>query len=243
MQMEENKMRKYILTVCVLALAAAPVVALDTYQFVIDPAKSSIAVAVGLNTPATSPLVGTYSLKLDTPSGTFNTRNWSVLAEMDTVNATNTAAMAVSPGLGVVYSIDIGDFGIVDFNQDKGAIPSTTLVADAANVYKGTISTGVHKNILTSLNGAPKSLDTGWQMFPDPGVPVSQYNAPFTIRVSDADWLGVAGTGQLESQIQGVAYKGGIIYTVNICGRVVPEPATLGLLLGLAGLSLLRRRR
>lgn len=236
-------MLKSMIAICALALVAAPVVALDTYEFVIDPAKSSIAVALGLNPPTTSPLVGTYSLKLGTPSGAFNTRNWSVAAELDTVNATNTAGLSLTiPG--ATYTIGVGDFGIIDFNQNKGAIPSTTLAADPMilNAYTGTISTDVHKNIWMSMNGGTPELDSGWQMFPDPGAPVSAYNSPFVIRVSDADWLGVTGAGDLESQIQGVAYKGGIIYTVNIYGRVVPEPATLGLL-GLAGLVVLRRRK
>ena len=233
-------MLKSTLTILALALVAAPVVALDTHQFTIDPAKSYVAVALGLNPPTISPLVGTYSLKLGTPTGAVNTRDWSVAAELDTVNASNTALLSLTiPG--ATYTIDPGNFGIIDFNQNKAAIPSTTLAVEAANVFKGTISTDVHKNIWMSLNGGTPTLDNGWQMFPDPGAPVSQFNSPFTIRVSDADWLGVAGTGNLESQIQGVAYKSGIIYTVNIVGRT-PEPATLGLL-ALGALGLLRRRR
>ena len=220
------------------AMLAVPTAALaGNYNFVIDPAKSSITLTQFAGS-GSSPLSGTYSLNLGDPSGLYNTRNWNVSAALDTISTVNTQGISmtvVGPGP-TFYALGVaaGGFGLTDWNQNKLAIPSTTL-ANGPNISDGAISTDAHKNISYTINGAPQPADTAWVTMDAPG---------WSIQVSDYDHLAVAGTGDVESHIHAQVLGGlSILYTVDLWGRgQVPEPGTLGLL-GAAGLALLRRRR
>ena len=230
-----NRSKTTAASVLLLTLASATQAAIQS--FAIDPAKSSITISQFVGA-GSSPLAGTFSLDLGAPTGAFPHQAWNVPTSFDTISASNTSPISVTiaaPGpLLYTLGVGVGGFGLTDWNQNKLAIPSTTL-ANGPDISSGVLTTDVHKNINYTLalppNPAiPQTPDTGW------------VSMPWDIQVSDADWLTVAGTGDTEAHLHGsVLGNFSITYTIDLWGRSVPEPATLGLL-GAGVLACLRRR-
>ncbi len=230
-----------------VALLVAPAAAADQYDFTLDQAKSSITITLpaGLGS-ANSPLSGTYSMKMDPPSGAYNTRNWNVLTSLNTIAATNTSTMTLMvPAQNIYVQVLPGGFQAMDWNMNKAAIPSTTL-AGGPNISSGAIGTAPFPlpsdgtEILLSIF----NQFTGTYITKN-GASGEWFKMNWSIQVSDDNWLGVAGTGDVESHVLATYIDGnGIRYDTNLYGRgaLVPEPATMGLL-ALGGLALLRRRR
>ncbi|GMV96084.1 MAG: PEP-CTERM sorting domain-containing protein [Phycisphaerae bacterium] len=215
-------MKKWFAATAMVAMLAAPALA-ATHVFTLDSSPGKSRIMITGTTSTSSPMAGSITLNLGDPSGSFNTRDWDVPMSFETLTARNTQAMSFLIGFALV-TVDVDKFGLVDFNQDKGAIPSTVL-AGGPNISTGVLATGVKKDILSNLGP-----DTGWE---------SGFN--WNIEVADADHLGVAGTGDLETHVSGTVVRSGVTYELHLYGRT-PEPATLSLL-GLGGLLGLRRRR
>ncbi len=220
--------------VTLIGALVVPAAAADKYQFTLDASKSTITIQLpafmGGGSTA-SPLVGTYSMMLDPPSG-----SWNVAASLDTVSATNTGQLSLSAPSYNIYVVSYpGDFKAMDWNQNKAAIPSTTLSGGPNISSSSSLSTAILVSIFNELNQAYVTANGAageWDLM------------NWNIAVSDADWIGVAGAGQVESHVRGSYMdKNYITYVADLYGRgdIVPEPATLGLL-ALSSLALLRRR-
>jgi len=244
-------MSKFCAVAGLVAVMIVPAVAADQYNFTLDESKSKVTITLPAGLGSTSsPLSGTYSLKLDPPSGTYNTRNWNVLTSLNTINATNTSTMTLMvnspPAPEPIYvRVDPGDFDAMDWNMNKAAIPSTTL-AGGPNISSGAIGTSTFPNppdgteILVSIyNQLTMSYIT------NNGAAGEWIMMNWGIQVSDDDWLSVAGTGDVESHVSAIFIDTdtfNIVYDVQLYGRgTIPEPATMSLL-ALGGLALLRRR-
>jgi len=218
-----------------VSILVAPAAATEMHSFTIDPAKSTFTASVvvfGITFSGGGPVAGTYSMMLEPPSGIYPTRNWNVTASLDTISATNTTQIHfVVPTFADVL-LNPGDFNAMDFNMTKGAIPSTVL-SGGPNISSGTLSTEILVSVYDQ-NMPGYVTDNGAAGEWDP--------MNWNIQVSDADYLGVAGVGDVESHLSAVyTAPNGITYTTELYGRLVPEPATMGLL-ALGGLALLRRR-
>lgn len=231
-------MSRFYAVAGLVVVLAVPAVAANQYDFTLDQAKSSITITLPVfagGASTTSPLSGTYSLMLGDPSGTYNTRDWNVQASLNTISATNTAQMLlVAPLVGINVQVDPGDFNAMDWNQNKGAIPSTTL-AGGPNISSGTLATEI---LLSIFDRVSNSYIT------NNGASGEWFLMTWSIQVSDDDWLAVAGTGDVESYVTATYYDKNLIkYVTKLYGRgtLIPEPATMALL-ALGGLALLRRR-
>jgi hypothetical protein len=121
----------------------------------------------------------------------------------------------------------------MDWNQNKAAIPSTTL-AGGPNVSSGALNTEILLSIFDRVSSSYITKN---------GASGEWFLMPWSLQVSDDDWLAVAGTGDVESHVTATYFdKNFIKYVTNLYGRgTIPEPATIGLL-ALGGLALLRRR-
>lgn len=218
-----------------LAVVVSPVSAATKYDFTIDPAKSSFAVSYSF-IKSGSPVSGKFSLMLDAPSGNVGTRNWNVGTSLDTVNAATTTTFNFKiPLSDIDYTIAAGDAKLMDWNANKGSIPSTAL-AGGPNISTGAIPTELLVSVFAHSNYY--NVDS---YITKNGAAGEWILMNWNVELADADWLSVAGTGDLEAHISTVyTATNGVTYTTILYGRT-PEPSTLALL-G-AGVMFLRRRR